>query len=486
LSKSPSIRTSTERNWTEESLLSSKEFFRSVLDSAPDGFVITNDKGIIKLVNTQTLKLFGYAKEELVGKNIETLMPERFRKKHIDHRSNYTKDPEVRPMGQKLELFGLRKDGNEFPIDVSLSPMKTREGMLVIASLRDVTERKQAEHSLQKAYQEIKHLKNKLQLENTYLREEIKLEHNFEEIIGSSPELSHTLYKVNKVGPTDTTVLIEGEACTGKELIARALHSISSRKDKPLIKLNCATIPSTLLESELFGHDKGAFTGADKQKIGRFKIADGATLFLDEIGELPLELQPKLLRVLQEGEFEALGTSRTVKVDVRIIAATNRTLQEEVVKDRFRKDLFYRLAIYTITVPPLRERVEDIPLLAQFFLQRYSKLMGKKIESIPNKTLRTLEKHSWPGNIRELQNVIERAMIESEDNDLRLDFDHFANISMDESVRTLADMEREYITNVLIKANWRIEGSGGATEKLGLKPTTLRDRMKRHGIIRPA
>jgi PAS domain S-box-containing protein len=459
--------------------------FSELLESAPDAMVIANKKGNIQIVNNQTLKLFGYTTDELVGKNVETLMPERFRGKHPDHRADYNHDPKVRPMGGKLDLFGLRKDGSEFPIDVSLSPIKSEDGMLVIAAMRDVTERKQAENSLQEAYKEIKHLKNELQAENTYLREEIKSEHNFEEIIGSSPGLSHTLYKVNKVGPTDTTVLIEGETGTGKELIARAIHSISSRKDKPLFKLNCATIPSNLIESELFGHDKGAFTGAATKREGRFKMADGGTLFLDEIGELPLELQPKLLRVLQEGEFEPLGTSRTVKVDVRVIAATNRILKEEIIKDRFRKDLFYRLAVYTITVPPLRERIEDIQLLAQFFLQRYNKQMGKKIESIPDKTLHTLENHLWPGNIRELQNVIERGMIESEDNDLHLDFDHFSNISLDESVRTLADMEREYITNVLIKTNWRIEGSDGATEKLGLKPTTLRDRMKKHGITRP-
>ena len=269
-------------------------------------------------------------------------------------------------------------------------------------SIQDITERKQAELNLQAALSEIKELKDKLEVERAYLQEEIKSEYNYENIIGQSDEINYVFYKVEQIAATDTTVLILGETGTGKELVARAIHGLSPRKDRALVKINCATLPANLIESELFGHEKGAFTGAHARQLGRFEVANGATLFLDEIGELPLELQPKLLRVIQDGEFERLGSSQTIKVDVRVIAATNRNLEEEVRKGRFREDLWYRLNIFPITVPPLRERREDIALLVDFFVDKISKRLGKSIESIPTSVMNTLQDYHWPGNVREL------------------------------------------------------------------------------------
>ncbi|MBT3260248.1 MAG: sigma 54-interacting transcriptional regulator, partial [Deltaproteobacteria bacterium] len=246
-----------------------------------------------------------------------------------------------------------------------------------------------------------------------YLQEEIKLEYNYENIIGQSDEINYVLYKVEQIAGSDTTVLVLGETGTGKELVARAIHSLSARKDRALVKINCATLPANLIESELFGHEKGAFTGAHVKQLGRFEVANGATLFLDEIGELPLELQPKLLRVIQDGEFERLGSSQTIKVDARIIAATNRDLEEEVRKNRFREDLWYRLNVFPITVPPLRERKTDISLLVDHFVAKISKRLGKSVEDIPTTVMNALQNYHWPGNIRELENVLERAVINS-------------------------------------------------------------------------
>ena len=284
----------------------------------------------------------------------------------------------------------------------------------------EIEDRKRVELELREALSEIKRLKDQLEAERTYLQEEIKLEYNHENIIGQSDELKYTLYKVEQIAPTDTPVIVLGETGTGKELIVRAIHGSSPRKDRPLLKVNCATLPLNLIESELFGHEKGAFTGAFDRRLGRFEVADGATLFLDEIGELPLELQSKLLRVIQDGEFERLGSSRTIKVDVRILAATNRNLEEEVRNGRFRKDLWYRLNIFPITVPPLREHLEDIPQLVEYYVDKISRRLGKSIESIPTNVMNTLQNYHWPGNVRELENVIERAVINSSGPKLRL------------------------------------------------------------------
>lgn len=352
--------------------------------------------------------------------------------------------------------------------------------------IQDITQRKQAELNLQEALSEIKELKDKLEAERAYLQEEIKLVYNHENIVGQSDVINYVLYKVEQIAATDTTVLVLGETGTGKELVARAVHSLSLRKDRALIKINCAALPATLIESELFGHEQGAFTDARARQLGRFEVADGATLFLDEIGELPLELQPKLLRVLQDGEFERLGSSHTIKVDVRVIAATNRHLEQEVRKGRFREDLWYRLNIFPITVPPLRERSEDIPLLVEYFVGIVSKRMGSAIESIPTTVMNALQEYHWPGNIRELENVLERAVINSSGPKLRLvDELKKPNRASSKADRTLAEVEREYIVRVLEQTNWKVSGKNSAAETLGLDRSTLRARLRKLGIQKP-
>jgi len=353
-------------------------------------------------------------------------------------------------------------------------------------SIQDITERKQGELDLKAALSEIKELKEKLEVERAYLQEEIKSEYNHENIIGQSNALNYIFYKVEQIAPTDTTVLILGETGTGKELVARAIHGLSPRKDRALVKVNCATLPSNLIESELFGHEKGAFTGAHARQLGRFEVANGATLFLDEIGELPLELQPKLLRVIQDGEFERLGSTGTIKVDVRVIAATNRNLEEEVRRGRFREDLWYRLSIFPITVPPLRDRMEDIALLVDFFVDKITKRMGKSIETIPTSVMNTLKDYQWPGNVRELENVLERAVINSSGPKLHL-VDELKKSHKDlrTAQKTLNEVERDYIVRVLEQTHWRVSGQNGASKILGLDRSMLRARMRKLGIRQP-
>jgi transcriptional regulator with GAF, ATPase, and Fis domain len=351
------------------------------------------------------------------------------------------------------------------------------------------TARQEAEKSRQlteSALEEIKQLKDQLEAEREYLQEEIKLEFNHEHIIGQSDEINYVFYKVEQIACTDTHVLVLGETGTGKELVARAIHGLSLRKQRALIKMNCAALPSNLIESELFGHEKGAFTGAHSRRLGRFEAADGATLFLDEIGELPLELQPKLLRVIESGEFERLGSSQTIKVDVRIIAATNRNLEEEVRKGRFREDLWYRLNIFPITMPPLRDRLADIPLLVNFYIDKISKRLGKSIGMVPAGVMDALQKYHWPGNIRELENVLERAVINSSGPKLRL-VDELKRPHKDLAgpARTLANVEREYIIRVLEQVHWKVSGQNSAAQILGIDRSTLRARMRKLNIRKP-
>ncbi len=334
------------------------------------------------------------------------------------------------------------------------------------------------------AYCQIAELKDKLAEEKLYLEDEIKTEYNFEEIIGESAALKRVLKQVETVAPTDSTVLIQGETGTGKELIARALHNLSARRDRTFVKLNCAAIPTGLLESELFGHEKGAFTGAIAQKVGRLELTHQGTLFLDEVGDIPLELQPKLFRVLQEKEFERLGSTRTIRVDARLVAATNRDLSRMVADRQFRSDLYYRLNVFPIVVPPLRERPGDILLLARYFVQKYARRMNKRIESISKEALEALSKYSWPGNIRELENFIERAVILSPGPALRLPLAELKSAPEKNSgsVVTLEDAEREHILRALHETNWVIGGSQGAAALLGMKRTTLQSRMQKLGI----
>ena len=336
------------------------------------------------------------------------------------------------------------------------------------------------------AFHEIEDLKNKLAEEKLYLEDEIRTEYNFEEIIGESAALKRILKQVETVAPTDSTVLIQGETGTGKELIARAIHNLSKRRERTFVKMNCAAIPTGLLESELFGHERGAFTGAIAQKVGRFELAHQGTLFLDEVGDVPLELQSKLLRVLQEQEFERLGSNRTIRVDVRLVAATNRDLAQMAADKQFRSDLYYRLNVFPIVAPPLRERPEDIPLLVRYFAQKYARRMNKRIETIPAETMTAFAKYHWPGNIRELENLIERSVILSQGPDLHVPFGELKTqaTTIPNGATTLEAAEREHILRVLRETNWVIGGSSGAAARLGMKRTTLQSKMRKLGISR--
>ena len=340
------------------------------------------------------------------------------------------------------------------------------------------------------AYREITDLKDKLAQENLYLEDEIRSELNFEEIVGESAALRHALQQVETVAPTDSTVLIYGETGTGKELIARAIHDRNSRRSNAFVKLNCAAIPTGLLESELFGHEKGAFTGAVAQRIGRFELANGGTMFLDEISEIPLELQPKLLRVLQEREFERLGSTRTLRTDARLIAATNRDLDAMVEEQKFRADLFYRLNVFPVHIPPLRERQKDIPLLVRHFAQQFARRMNKRTDTIPSETMNALMRYHWPGNIRELQNVIERAVILSTGTVLRVNLSDLKQLPVSANGSptkqdTLEEAERRHISGILEDTNWVLGGPHGAATRLGMKRSTLQYRMGKLGISRP-
>jgi formate hydrogenlyase transcriptional activator len=340
------------------------------------------------------------------------------------------------------------------------------------------------------AFDCIEELKEKLEKEKIYLEEEIRTANNFEEIIGESAALKRVLKGVETVAPTNSTVLIIGETGTGKELIARALHQLSPNRESTFVKLNCAAIPSGLLESELFGHEKGAFTGAIMQKIGRFELAHKGTLFLDEVGDIPAELQPKLLRVLQEQEFERLGSTKTIRVNVRLVAATNRDLPRMVEDGQFRSDLYYRLNVFPIVLPPLRERADDIPRLVRYLTQKFARRMGRQIETISSDVMDSLVHYTWPGNVRELENVIERAVILSPGTELQIPAGDLRSVAVQppepgDGKVTLADAERQHILRVLREANWVLGGPNGAAGKLGMKRTTLQSKMKKLGISRP-
>jgi len=343
--------------------------------------------------------------------------------------------------------------------------------------------RKQMEEQLKERLREIENLKQRLEQENIYLQQEAKLHFEHTEIVGQSLAMKRILNLAEQVAQTDSTALILGETGTGKELLARAIHGMSSRKDRPLVTINCASLPPSLIESELFGREKGAYTGALTRMVGRFELADGSTVFLDEIGELPYDVQSKLLKVLEQGRFERLGSTKPLQVNVRIIAATNRDLAQDVKEGKFRQDLYYRLNIFPITIPSLRERAEDIPLMVWAFVKEFQKQMGKEIESIPRKTMEALQSCPWPGNVRELRNVIEHAMILNKDKNLVVSMPGIASFEAQPASR-LDDVEREHIVSVLERTGWRVAGKDGAAEALGLKRTTLYSKMKKLGIDR--
>jgi formate hydrogenlyase transcriptional activator len=634
-----------------------QQSFSVLFENAPDAMVICDASGCILRVNSEMERLFGYQRHELVGERVEKLLPDRLRHAHEQYRNTYAARPKSRAMSESPKIWGLRRDGSEVHLEISLNPIESDGGFLLYGIIRarsdwasaemfrrraeleralsELTARfvnlpmtfvdgeirnglkaiadalgadratvallqedsgdflatyawaapdtpefprqfardlvpwlvervlsnqatllrrrdappeahceralmesvgshmalvvpfrvggkiigvmscgcfsnedqawdevtlsrfqaaadvlanalgqKEANEKLNRAYIEIQQLRERLEKENLYLREEIKLEHSHHSIMGQSPAIRSVLKKAEQVARTDSTVLILGETGTGKELIARAIHEMSTRNKHVMVKTNCAALPATLIESELFGRERGAYTGALAKEIGRFELADRSTIFLDEVGEIPLEVQSKLLRILQDGQFERLGSSKTLHVDVRVIAATNRNLESMVKDGKFREDLFYRLNVFPIHVPPLRERTEDIPALVRHILEELCKRMGRNIEGIEARTMQSFQRYSWPGNVRELRNVIERNLILNTGTIFRTEAQELQQKS-NFQMRRLDEVELEYLRSILQAANWRVRGKGGASEIIGLKPTTLEARMKKLGIHRP-
>jgi PAS domain S-box-containing protein len=486
----------TERKKMEEALKNSETNYRRLFEAARDGILILDaETGQISDVNPFLLEMLGYSHEELLGKNLWEIGTFR------DIEASKATSSELKSKGyvRYNDLPLETKEGRPIAVEFVSNVYLVNHLKVIQCNIRDITERKLTAEALKKSHNEleqqavelrtalseVKTLKDRLEAENIYFRHENKMKHRFEHIIGESDGLKYALYRAEQVAPANTTVLILGETGTGKELIAFAIHSMSPRKERPLITVNCAALPGNLIESELFGREKGAFTGADTRQVGRFEIANGSTLCLDEIGELPLELQAKLLRVIQHNEFERLGSSQTIKVDVRIVATTNRNLEEQVRMGRFRQDLYYRLNVFPITVPPLRQRKDDIPLMVQAFIERYSRKLGKQITSIQKEAMKALQDYPWPGNVRELESIIERAVILCHGPVLQLaDKLEISSPPLSSAVRTLEEMEQNQILKILSETRWRIEGKDGAAAILGLHPSTLRARMHKLGIVR--
>ncbi|MGF1612878.1 MAG: sigma-54 dependent transcriptional regulator [Gammaproteobacteria bacterium] len=459
-------------------LMESEQRLSRMVASAMDAIVILDREGRITLFNRAAERVFRCQEPEALGQPFTRFLSKPCQQILLDYlqqgeRAGNRLTPFWMPGGQTA----MRADGESFPIEATVSRAEVNRCPLYTVILRDVGERQRAEAE-----------RNRLRGLNLYLQEELQAAQQAEELVGAAQGLQSVMTGVRQVANTDATVLISGETGTGKELIARAIHGLSSRKDKVMVKLNCAAIPSGLVESELFGHEKGAFTGAIARKVGRFELADGGTLFLDEVGELSLDLQAKLLRVLQEGEFERVGGTRTLTVDVRIIAATNRDLTQCAKDGAFRPDLYYRLNVFPIPLPPLRERKEDLPLFIEHFVRRYAKKYGKRIETVPERAMKAMYQYDWPGNVRELQHVIERAVILTQDSELAFDDclkqAPSSTPSAPTGVEPLQQIERAHILRALESTGWRVSGRNGAAEVLGLKPTTLESRMKKLGITR--
>ena len=459
-------------------LQESEERLRDLFEEAPIAYVIEDFESRFLRANAAALRILGVRPEEVPGTTGLSLVPDNPDAQQRAREALASAGRGGNAAGLLLELH--RKDDGR-PVWVRWWSKPEPGGAFTRTMFLDVTEQVLMERE-----------KARLQQQNVYLQDEIKAAHNFEEIVGQSPGLLAVLQRVAKVAATDSTVLINGETGTGKELVARAIHSASPRKAKPLIKLNCAALPTGLVESELFGHEKGAFTGATARKPGRFELADSGTLFLDEVGELPPDVQAKLLRVLQEREFERVGGTGPVRVDVRVIAATNRDLARMVTDGKFREDLFYRLNVFPVRLPPLRDRKDDIPLLVRFFANKYATRLGKRITSVEKDTLDLLVAYRWPGNIRELENVLERAVILADGPELAIDPEVLAvpgdipeSDTSGSGAQSLLSVEKEHILAVLRQANWVIEGPNGAAKVLAMHPNTLRSRLKKLGIARP-
>ena len=475
-----------------------------ILDSVGDGIYGLDLDGVITFANPAAMRLTGYTQEALIGQSLHELhMYARWDGSpyHFIETGVYQTLKQGIAKQSDSDVF-WRLSGDHFAVSWTCTPIK-RGGDVqgAVLAFRDVTPRKRQEHALRDALAEVETLRDRLQAENAYLQAEVKTEGRFDSIVGESPALKAVLDQIDQVAPTNSSVLIIGESGTGKEAMARAIHDLSARRDRPLIKVNCGAITPTLIESELFGHEKGAFTGASKQRQGHFELADGGTIFLDEVGELPLDAQVKLLRVLQEHEISRLGSESAITVDVRVIAATNRELVEMVENGSFRMDLFYRLNVFPLTVPPLRDRREDIPLLVTKFLADQARAQGRTFSRIAEDGMQLLMAYHWPGNIRELQNVIERAAILARDKIVPI-APHLVNSGIastaertpanpaaptnDDTFVSLAENEARYIRRVLDHTQWAIAGRGGAAEILDLPASTLRSRMKKLGIEKSA
>ncbi|HXL45302.1 MAG TPA: sigma 54-interacting transcriptional regulator [Candidatus Binatia bacterium] len=450
----------------QSKLRESEERLSRAFESAMDAIVTIDEAGRVRLFNAAAERVFRCTAADTVGTPFARFLSEAFRAMIADH---LREDP-GRPVWLTEGLTAFRADGEEFPVEATLSRVDAAREPLVTIILRDANERRRAEAA------------------SRQLEDEVRATLGIGELVGASAALARTVKSIEQVGLTDSTVLVCGETGTGKELVARAIHARSRRKDKVLVKVNCAAIPAGLIESELFGHERGAFTGAVARKIGRFELADRGTIFLDEIGELPLDLQPKLLRVLQEQEFVRVGGIRTIKIDVRLVAATNRDLVQMVDERRFREDLYYRLNVFPIYAPPLRECPEDIEPLVRHFAQHFAARMQRRIEVIPTETLDALCRHAWPGNVRELENLIERAVILSTGPRLTVPLEHLARrstpLARGDSESTLELVKRAHVIRVLEETNWIVGGARGAAARLGMKRTTLQSYMKRLAIER--
>ncbi|WP_333879335.1 sigma 54-interacting transcriptional regulator [Methylobacter sp.] len=468
-------RDRTEQRLTMQALSESEQRISSILGSAMDAIVTVDQQHRITLFNAAAARIFRCAADFAIGQLVDRFIAPHCSKlfmQFIAFDNASAKTQAWAPEG----LSARRADGEEFPIEATFSPLEAHDQKLYTIILRDVNDRRLAEQKL-----------DRLQQEKGYLQEVLNDDHNPGDFVSGSKLMRTVMEQVRMVARTDTPVLLLGETGTGKELLARAIHEFSDRSAAIMVKVNCAALPAELIESELFGHEKGAFTGATQQRKGRFELADGGSLFLDELGELSLSAQAKLLRVLQEQEFERVGGSETIRVDVRVIAATNRNLAEEVGLGRFRSDLYYRLNVFPVEVPALRQRVTDIPLLARFFLSKYAKKLGKRFDDIDPGGLDYLRQYAWPGNVRELQNVIERAVILSQGS--LLDIAPLQPTLAHPEVatgklRTLEAVEREHITRTLEATGWQISGAKGAAAILGMNPNTLRSRMLKLGISR--
>ena len=492
----------TKRRTAERELKQAYADNEMILQAAGEGIYGLDCEGNTTFVNSSAAAMLGYSAKELIGQPMHTLLHHTKMDGSHYHKESCPiygafKDGDVHHIDD--DIF-WKKDGTSFPVSFTSTPIRQGDKITgAVVVFTDVTERKQAEEKIQKAYAEVERMKERLEAENLYLQEEINSEQKFKDIIGQSSAVKQLLQQVELVAPTAASVLITGESGTGKELVARAIHERGGRSERPLIRVNCAAIPAELFESEFFGHVRGSFTGAVKDRAGRFELADGGTIFLDEVGEIPIALQSKLLRVLQEGQYERVGDERTKKVDVRLIAATNRNLQEEVEAGNFREDLYFRLNVFPVHVVPLRERTDDIPLLAQHFISLLSRKLNMPEPSLTNVAVKQLQSYSWKGNIRELQNVIERAIILSQGGSLRFDLpngdvlppavNNIMSESSDDDMQLTPYTEseriardKENIIRALAISDNKISGVGGAAELLGIKPTTLASRLKNMDI----